>query len=90
MAASVAIALTGANADLLVAIHYDVCTNALLALGAVESDLVSADSAFNCHNAACLALLAGFNVFLYEVSALNDNLFLLDGNLEDFADRYFR
>ena len=86
MAASSAVTLAGANADLLVIDHLYVGTYTLLAIGAIEHYLVSADRALNGKNAACLTLLAGLNVLLYEVSALDDNLLLLGGYLEDLTD----
>ena len=83
VAASCAVTLAGANADLLAVDHLDVGTNTLLALRAVESDLASVDSTFGVYYAADLTLSASLVVLVDDVCALNDNLALF-GRCSDY------
>ena len=75
-----AAALTGAYANLLVVDDFHMGTNTLLAVGAVQSYLISVDCAFNFQDATGLALTAGLCMLLYNVNFAYDYLAFFGGN----------
>ena len=85
MTAGSAVALAGANADLLAVHGLGVGTHALLAIGAVQGDLAGVDSALGVHDTASLTLPAGLDVLVNDVRALDEDLALLRGRSDDLA-----
>ena len=85
MSARLAVLGTGANADLLIAVHNHMRAHALLAIGAVQSNLGCINSTFSVHNTAGLAFSAGLKELVNDMNALDNDLTLLGGSCDDFA-----